>query len=64
MMGKRIRLGSPKSLWILSPLPSPKGRYRFPSASKYDMFSTTATQGTTSLANILMPLATSMKAIF
>lgn len=31
-----------------APDPWPKGRYRLPSASKYDMFSTTATHGTCS----------------
>lgn len=36
------RLGAP---WRL-PEPWPNGWYRLPSASKYDMFSTTATQGT------------------
>ncbi len=45
-MGKRRRLGKPKSLWMRSPLPLPKGKWRLPSTSKYDMFSTTAAHGT------------------
>lgn len=37
----------PRRTWMRSPLPSPKGRYTLPSSPlKYDMFSTTATQGT------------------
>lgn len=103
MMGKRTRLGTPKSRWMRSPLPAPNGWYLraqcvfvgaaaaqdvhqcfrgrglvpgkdgcravqqmmapgrrrahlLPSSpSKYDMFSTTATHGTCSLANMRMP---------
>ncbi len=45
-MGNCTRLGMPKSCWMRAPLPLPKGWCRLPSASKYDMFSTTATHGT------------------
>ena len=45
-MGNWMRLGKPKSCWIFSPDPLPKGKQRMPSASKYDIFSATATQGT------------------
>ena len=42
-----------------------RGRHRLPSsASKKDMFSATATQGTAMRANILIPLATSTNASF